>query len=201
MNRRLIPTGAAAAVIVIAGVAYGAIPSATGVISGCRASDGALRVIDKEAGQKCPNSQKLIEWNQSGPAGPQGPAGPAGPSAGYVESSPTVALSANAEYPAASAFETVGSLSLPAGKYVVFAKARAFSANTSEVACRLDGSGLQDVGVVQTAPGDAQGSFSLMTGAEYSGAGTATLSCAASQGANVGPIRIIAMRVGELTLS
>jgi hypothetical protein len=57
---------------VSAGVGYAAIPSAGGTISACKSSKGALKVIDAEAGQSCPDGQQLLTWNQQGPAGPQG---------------------------------------------------------------------------------------------------------------------------------
>jgi type VI secretion system secreted protein Hcp len=66
-----------------AGAAIGvaAIPSADGTIHACVAtSDGAVRIIDTEAGATCnAGSEKAIDWNQRGPAGPAGPAGPTGP--------------------------------------------------------------------------------------------------------------------------
>lgn len=72
---------AAAAIIVSAVIAYANIPSANGVISGCRnLSTGDLRVIDAEAGDKCDTRiEALLNWSQSGPQGPAGPQGPQGP--------------------------------------------------------------------------------------------------------------------------
>lgn len=100
LGRRLLP----ALVLVLAigaGVAYAAIPGATGVISGCfkTASDGdgskgTLRVIDPAQGETCKKSETALSWNDrgpkgekgeagaagaAGPAGPQGPQGPQGP--------------------------------------------------------------------------------------------------------------------------
>jgi collagen triple helix repeat protein len=70
--------------LVVAGVAYAAIPDSSGVIHGCYSTKtGALRVIDSAA--KCGSGEIALNWNQQGPkgatgaAGPQGPAGPAGP--------------------------------------------------------------------------------------------------------------------------
>src|SRR5262245_38651040 len=60
---------AGALLALAAGVSYGAIPSSNGVISACKAKDGAIKLIDKEAGQNCPGSQQLVEWNKQGPAG------------------------------------------------------------------------------------------------------------------------------------
>jgi hypothetical protein len=70
------------AIVVTGGAfAFGAIPSSgTKVFTGCyNTSTGALRVIDKQAGDACTASEKEIQWNQSGPTGPRGATGPAGP--------------------------------------------------------------------------------------------------------------------------
>jgi Phage Tail Collar Domain len=72
-----------------AGIGHAAIPSADGVVSACKKSDGSIKLIDKESGQSCGASQKLVEWSRQGPPGPVGPQGPAGPSdpiaAGFVD--------------------------------------------------------------------------------------------------------------------
>jgi hypothetical protein len=79
MNRKLISLGAiAVAVAAISGISYAAIPGQGGVISACRDSKGALKVIDAEAGQTCNANQQLLTWNQEGPQGPAGPAGASG---------------------------------------------------------------------------------------------------------------------------
>lgn len=73
--------------IVIAGVTAIAFASATaiagagaqadGVIVGCqKPGKGFLRVV-REASD-CRRNERVITWNERGPAGPQGPAGPAG---------------------------------------------------------------------------------------------------------------------------
>ena len=70
----------AAAIGLAAGVAYAAIPSGAGVISGCYGiAGGGLRVIDKEQGQNCMFWEKPLDWNQTGPQGPAGPQGAPGP--------------------------------------------------------------------------------------------------------------------------
>jgi hypothetical protein len=76
--RRLAVVGALA--LVGAGVAYATIPDSTGVIHGCYAKNGTLRVIDSSA--KCASGETALNWNQAGPkgaTGAQGPVGPAGP--------------------------------------------------------------------------------------------------------------------------
>lgn len=78
MKRTLVTALVAVAAVAAAGIAYAAIPSGNGVISACKTKDGAVKLIDKEAGQGCNSSQQLVEWNQQGPPGPTGQEGPAG---------------------------------------------------------------------------------------------------------------------------
>jgi hypothetical protein len=60
--------------------AFGAIPGAGGVISGCYSNtNGSLRVIDAQAGGTCPAGQTALTWNQKGPTGPKGATGAKGP--------------------------------------------------------------------------------------------------------------------------
>lgn len=92
----VLPT--AAALGAGAAVAVGAIPGSDGVITACyqdvttTGADipyGTLRVIDPSANtstsvpsdvyQCDPTAEKMITWNQQGPAGPQGPPGTQGP--------------------------------------------------------------------------------------------------------------------------
>ena len=70
--------------LVGAGIAYGAIPDASGVIHGCYSTkNGALRVVGPAA--KCATGELALSWNQkglkgdTGAAGAQGPIGPQGP--------------------------------------------------------------------------------------------------------------------------
>jgi hypothetical protein len=71
---RFIVLAAAVGLVVLAGVGYAAIPSADGTISACKSSKGALKVIDVEAGQSCPDGQQLLAWNQQGRQGEPGSA-------------------------------------------------------------------------------------------------------------------------------
>jgi collagen triple helix repeat protein len=74
--RRLVLVGAAA--MVVAGVAYAAIPDSSGVVHGCYSTkNGALRVIDTSA--KCGNGELALNWNQQGPKGDTGAIGLQGP--------------------------------------------------------------------------------------------------------------------------
>ena len=77
---RLLIVAAIPAVLVVAAVAYAAIPASNGVISACISKNtGNLRAIDAEKGQICASNEQTLTWNQQGLQGPVGPAGPAGP--------------------------------------------------------------------------------------------------------------------------
>jgi hypothetical protein len=65
---------AAALAVVSAAIGSAAIPSTSGTISACKKADDSIKLVDKEAGQTCPSSQQLVEWNRQGPAGPVDPA-------------------------------------------------------------------------------------------------------------------------------
>jgi hypothetical protein len=76
--------GPLAALLVVlaigAGTAYAAIPNASGSYYACLVKDtGAVRLINYPKVKTCPDGQRLISWNQQGPAGPQGPQGAQGP--------------------------------------------------------------------------------------------------------------------------
>jgi hypothetical protein len=53
-----------------AGIGFSAIPGNSGVISACYDKNGALRVIDADAGQTCDRRETALNWNQTGPRGP-----------------------------------------------------------------------------------------------------------------------------------
>jgi hypothetical protein len=72
--RVLATTTGAATALLVAGIAYAVIPDANGVIHGCYAKDGSLRVSDSG----CKKSETALDWNQSGPTGAAGPPGPPG---------------------------------------------------------------------------------------------------------------------------
>lgn len=88
MNRKLVIGATLGTALVFAGIAFGAIPGAGGVISACYdEQSGQVRIYDDAGGspKSCGKSEAAISWNQQGPkgdkgdTGPQGPAGPAGP--------------------------------------------------------------------------------------------------------------------------
>ena len=76
-RRRLLAVAAGLITLVFAGVALATIPDDGGVISGCYAKTGALRVIDAATSQ-CKSGETALSWNQAGPNGPRGDSGPQG---------------------------------------------------------------------------------------------------------------------------
>lgn len=76
-SRILVP-GALSIIILTAGATW-AIPDDDGVIHGCYAKDGQLRVIDAADDDGCRPSEQSLSWHQEGPAGPQGETGLTGP--------------------------------------------------------------------------------------------------------------------------
>lgn len=84
MRRRFTVLAATAALLLVGGVAVASIPDASGVIHGCRKTNGgALSVIDS-ATQTCPAGTVALNWSQTGPTGPSGPTGPPGVAGVYV---------------------------------------------------------------------------------------------------------------------
>jgi hypothetical protein len=121
-----------ALVAALGGVAYSAIPDPMGVIHGCRENtDGVLRAIDTGTGQTCDLSREtVLNWSQQGPAGPagaqgaQGPQGPPGQPPAFTKSV------IKATVPDNVGFVEVARLNVPAGRYVVIAKAVALVAGS-----------------------------------------------------------------------
>jgi len=127
-SKRAAVAVAGLAMLVAAGVAFGAIPDPGGVIHGCYDKKGALRVLDPTT-DACGKGESALDWSQQGPPGPagtagaqgpqgpaglQGPQGPAGSSHGYafkvtgvgIDTTPTSIISG----------------SVPAGTYMVWAQ-------------------------------------------------------------------------------
>jgi hypothetical protein len=145
--------------LALGGVAFATIPDSNGVIHGCYKPNGDLSVID--TGDSCKQRETPLNWNQTGPQGAQGvqgekgekgdkgepgaqglpgndgqpggpgPQGPAGISRGYQVSVPIGGT-------LGSGTSVQTSLALPAGKYLVFAKANAFLTHANQpVQCFL----------------------------------------------------------------
>jgi hypothetical protein len=138
----LIATGAAIALIGT-GTAYAAIAGpidGSGVIHGCyypANAGGSYKVVLQNTGTNCPSGTTAIKWNQTGPAGPAGPAGPVGPQGPQGNTGPQGppgpsgvsqgytylrTYGIGPEVPPVGSFpQSMGSLSLPAGAYLVSA--------------------------------------------------------------------------------
>lgn len=124
---------AIAGALVAGGIAYATIPDSSGVIHACYHvnpqgvvdASGNLRVIDPSStnkdGSACKKDEKALNFNQTGPQGQQGqqgqqgPQGPSGSSHAYSTSNEVAQtqISPNSN--------TITSLTLPAGDYVVWA--------------------------------------------------------------------------------
>jgi hypothetical protein len=126
------------------GIAWAAIPDSNGVIHGCyQASSGTLRVIGTNptvGGGKCAGNEIALNWNQTGPKGPtgakgatgaEGPTGPKGATGPDGPTGPTGQRGPSDAWdtrnfltvPIPRHVDTVvGSLALPAGKFLVSGK-------------------------------------------------------------------------------
>ncbi len=91
-----------ALIVAIAGVGVAAIPSRTGVITGCfNSKSGVLRVIDEK--KKCRKGEKRIAWNQKGQQGTAGAAGAAGAPGADGAQGPPGAPGSDAQFNGAAA--------------------------------------------------------------------------------------------------
>jgi hypothetical protein len=99
-------------------VASNVFVSSTGVIKGCVAANGTLRIV--KPGHACPSGSKVLPFNQRGAAGRPGPDGT---THGYlgVANGP-VDITADVLEQQIN-LQTIGQLSLPAGTFAITAKA------------------------------------------------------------------------------
>ena len=150
--------------------------------------------------RRCVRRDKKLRWNVRGPRGPrgprglrgrqgpqgsqgtqgaqglQGPPGPTGPSDAYF----TASSSGNS------------TLSLPAGKYVMTARAFLTLAVPGTDTCTLT-AGSDTDSVAGTAPA----TVTMVVAHEFTSAGTASVACTSLLGRT---IRIVAIKVGTLTV-
>jgi hypothetical protein len=215
---------AAAALLVVAGVAYATIPDSGGVIHGCYSkSGGSLRVIDVSV-TNCQKSETALDWNvqgqqgpqvpagpqgapgQQGPAGPQGnpgpqgPAGPPGPSGlshGYLASTSNVPISQ------APAFSEVALLSaVPDGNYMVSAQIGAVDSGGSnpDIRCRVSVNGSVIPGTDSRAPGqDSEATLTIVSAAPLTGGGNSvSVSCETGDSTTTANANLTLVRVDAL---
>lgn len=149
---------ASAALAVAGGTAAAALPGPDGTIAACYDNSGKVRVLDPALDPKsCGNNETSLNWNQTGPqgpkgdTGPQGPKGDAGPQGAKGETGPQGPAGPsfarghwkNGDVQMTSEYQVVDSMVLPAGYYVLTARAEAFHVEWlgvewwSKVSCRL----------------------------------------------------------------
>jgi hypothetical protein len=173
LGRRARWTAGVAAAVFAGGalsVAMGAIPGSDGTFSGCVASNGALKVIDAEAGQTCPSGQQAVTWNQQGPPGATGPAGPGAVPLYYNNGGPPVAASP----PAAHTIATINGLTFRATCWRNSADNSVINtlSVTSSTAFDLDeviGGRANDTGAYTTGPADGDSRTSAVVNTTVSG--------------------------------
>ena len=114
----------AAGVFGVVSVVQAAIPDSNGVIHGCVASQGDLRVIDS-ATSECKRNETSLDWNQTGVQGPVGATGPTGPKGDTGAAGPSSGI--QTRVPGGIAFDAtatpVVSLTLPAGNWMLIGHA------------------------------------------------------------------------------
>jgi hypothetical protein len=150
-KKKLAIIAAAVAAVAAGSAAFASIPDGGGVIHACygkpeSARPGVLRVIDTGNNEACTSIENTLDWNQTGLTGPTGPKGDKGDTGNPGQPGPEtlspafVKRVADKKLPLASSDATalIGSLSLPAGAYVVAmtAYARSYGSWLS-ARCRL----------------------------------------------------------------
>ena len=177
--------GAMVGALAMGGIAWADIPDA-GVIHGCfKTVGGGLHVIDTSAGGTCNASETLLDWNQTGPTGAKGSTGAAGPTGPAGPSSVFVRALGGGDVPNDPA--TIGSLPLPAGRFLITAKLEVFPASVSdtdvfwEVECSLvagsDGDAAAEADDTSDFHFSREGTMSMMVAHEFTDPGTADVDC------------------------
>ena len=202
---------AIAAFAVLASAAWAAIPDAGGTIQACADRDGRLRVIDTEAGRTCKSSEKRLSWAAATDPPPAPPPPPPSPPPAQLPDAFVALRGATASVQPTDEVAEITKLDLPAGNYVVTAKARLGSQGTAadnpvRVSCSLEpGSPANDFAGLLLAPvgspGEAQ-VITLLVSKELSEAGSVRLACSASgnvKGASVSEAVVRAVEVGTIT--
>lgn len=146
-GRVLLAAIVVATAAIAGGIAFAAIPDSSGVIHGCYNPNGAkaqngttLNIIDSDTAS-CRSNLAAITWNQTGPQGPAGAdgakgdkgdkgdtgdTGPPGPSAAYAN------YGDGFHTIAAGNTQTVASVTVPAGSYVLSGAVQAIGVDDGE---------------------------------------------------------------------
>jgi hypothetical protein len=189
--------------------AAGGFVAKNGQLAGCVGSGGALKVL--KPGHRCARGQTALAWNIAGRAGPAGGAGPAGAPGAR-------GASGNAGGTGPSGQSIVGSIgpvgpsdaytgkahgspiSLPAGDYVLFAKARWSNGQksaTREFFCELkDSAAMIDSEEVEV-PAEDHATLVLGGPLHLTSADKVSLVCSVLEG-SVEMVELTAIRVGTL---
>ena len=136
----------------------------------------------------------------AGPAGPTGPTGPAGPAGAAGPAGPSDAYARFFGGPIAipGIGTTIVSLTIPqAGKYVISSKAYVSGAVAATALCRLVAGTDQD----DTLGNGTQFTLANLLTHEFAAAGTVDFRCSTGGAQSVAQIRIVAIKVGNLTAS
>ena len=172
--KKAFAASAAVAAVAAGSVAWAAIPSGSGVISGCyKEASGALRVIDADAGAACKPAERELQWSQTGPPGPPGASGTEVVGRRAIRSSGTPAGEAEIPargtgpfgFPAAGEEPTsVLSYQLPAGKYLLSTVVGVRKeSGTTELICYVRGSSPTVTGFLRVALGTGAGESRMTT--------------------------------------
>ena len=203
--RRWMRIGGAAATAALVAAAIPAIAAATTstvTFYACVTnSTGAIKIVGKNT--VCGTGKHKISWNNIGPRGPQGPAGVVN---GYIDNSGTAFLSN-------TSLTAVGTLPLPAGKFLITAKVDAVlgSSNNGDdvVSCDLgdtNGNTLDTTGVtlIPALDNSAGYGMTLLGATSLTASGHVQVVCAngtGSGGAAAISVVITAVPVAKITHS
>lgn len=203
--------------VALGGTSYaaaGAFVARNGQLSGCVGASGALKVL--KPGRHCAKGQTAVAWNVAGRAGASGAVGPTGArgatgdsgSAGSAGPSGQSIVGSTGPTGPSDAYtsKSHGSpISLPAGDYVLFAKARwrnGQKAETRELFCELkDSAEIVDSEAVDV---EAGSSVTVVLGApvHLDSAGKVSLACSEEEDpVEEGSLKhpeLTAIRVGTL---
>lgn len=121
--RLVVALAASVVTLILAGsVALASIPDASGVIHGCIKSTGVLRVIDYPT-KHCVSGERPLNWNQTGPAG-------SGAGQTHVVRGGSTGVAFD--------YNTLLTLSVPAGSYVISGQVIVSSQNRTGISCIVD---------------------------------------------------------------
>jgi hypothetical protein len=196
----------AAAALAAGGIAYGSIPASDGTVRACYAkkdglllgipySKGDVRVVDEGTG--CRAYEAPLAWNQQGvPGAPGAPGaqGPPGPSDAF-----TVRQDPNTLVHMTGAPVDVLTLAVPAGEYVLNAKASVGSSGASGLQftdCQLFADATK--ADASTAEFEAPGEETLALQGTATGPATVRLTCFGGSGLIARVAALTAVRVGQL---